>query len=66
MWKNWLALDSSSSADLELNLVKTALTKRDCELRSPGRPMPPMPRLYSLRSRLGAKALAGVAAETVR
>lgn len=59
MWKNWLTLLISSSADFELPRVKATLTKRDIEERSPGRPMPPMPRLSSGRSTPGAKVFSG-------
>ncbi len=47
----------------ELARVKAALTKRDWEERSPGRPIAPMPRLYSVSGRFGANLFSGEAAE---
>ena len=38
MWKNWLTLLSSSGAETEFKRVKAALTKREPDERSPGRP----------------------------
>ena len=38
MWKNWLTLSSSLLLETELSLTKLALTKRDMEEASPGKP----------------------------
>ena len=43
MWKNWLTLLSSSGAEMEFKRVKAALTKREPDERSPGRPWAPRP-----------------------
>ncbi len=70
MWKNWLTPFKSSELFSvfsgrvrELARVKAALTKRDWEERSPGRPIAPMPRLYSVSGRFGANLFSGEAAE---
>ena len=44
IWKNWFMLDHSSESDLEFSFVNATLMNLDADERSPGRPMPPMPR----------------------
>ena len=41
--KNWLTLSFSPSPETEFILVNAALTNLDCDDKSPGRPIAPMP-----------------------
>ena len=43
-------LDFSSSLEKEFNLVNATLMNLDCDDKSPGRPIAPIPLLYKLRS----------------
>ena len=60
IWKNWLILSDSESPDTEFSFVNAAFTNRDIEDKSPGNPIPPIPRLYSFNSIASEKVLVGV------
>ena len=59
MWNSWLTLSPSSAPDLLFMRVNAVRMNRDCEDKSPGSPMAPMPRLYSSSGRAGAKRFSG-------
>lgn len=44
--ENWLTLPNSESGEMEFILTKATRTNLDCEDKSPGSPIAPIPRLY--------------------
>ena len=64
MWNTLLTFSPSVFPDTALHRVKAARTKRDEELRSPGNPMPPIPRLYACSGSVAQNSFLGGRGET--